>query len=200
MLPVAVVPFGRIRWVKSVALGEDELAYAREDPTVRAREPRRRGDLFELHSTPEDAESLQDPEPGDLIVLVQHGYVTHLARIVSERVEPRPKSTIRRGTRDHRFSMQRTCALEILCDYEHAPTLEEAFGFDPRAGGGEVFAILELEAFEASGQPAWAVQRRIVQAMTKADRPARRPSEGPMRKLPPGPGRVDRTPSAPDDD
>lgn len=185
-----MIPFGRIRWVKSIALGEDELAYA---------EARRRGQEFALHSTPEDADSLGDPEVGDLIVLIQHGYATHLARFVSEGVEPRPKSTIRKGTRDARFSMQRTCAVEIQCDYDDAPTVEEAFGFDPKAGGGETYAILELDTYEDSNQPAWAVQRRIVQAMTKP-KPKRRPSEGPMRTLEHDRGRIDRSPSSSDDD
>lgn len=160
--------FRRIRWTKNVALDEDELAYGGVDPTVKAREPRRTGDLFELHSTPEDAESLDDPAPGDLIVLTQHRQATHLAEIVGAAVEPRPRRTMRRGTRDKRYACQRTCRLVALHDFAQAPPVEDAFGFDPRNEGGEVWAIEALPAFEASGQPLWAVQRRLEQQLDRA--------------------------------
>jgi hypothetical protein len=162
--------FRRIRWTKNVALEEGELAYGGVDPTVRAREPRRAGDLFELHSTPEDAESLNDPEVGDLIVLTQHGQATHLAELVGAAVEPRSRRTMRKSTRDGRFSYQRTCRLVALHGFETAPFVEEAFGFDPKNEGGEVFAIAELPALEASGQALWAVQKRLEQHL---DRPPR---------------------------
>ncbi|MEQ9502165.1 MAG: hypothetical protein RIT81_35170 [Deltaproteobacteria bacterium] len=187
-----MIPFGRIRWVKSVALDEDELAYVGEDPTVRHREPSRRGDVFDLHCTEEDADTLAEPEVDDRIVLVQHGLTTHLVRVVGEHVERRPKSTIRRGTRDHRFVMQRTCVVDLLCAIE-PPTNEAAFGFEPRARGGEVFAIRELEAYAASREPMWAVQRRIVQALTRASDKRRKPKEEPMRRIEDdGKGRVER--------
>ncbi len=190
---VQVIPFGRIRWVKSVSLDEDQLAYAGRDRTVLAREPRRRGDHFELHATPDDRESLEDPEVDDLIVLTQHDLVTHLIKVVSPHVVARPKSSMRRGTRDQRFSVQRTCALVLLCELDEAPSTEKAFGFDPNAGGGEVFRIEALDAYRASDQPLWAVQRRIVQAMKRADVPGTTPREEPMRRIEQGPGRVERS-------
>ena len=153
--------FRRILWTKNVALEEGELAYGGLNRSVKAREPKKPGDLFELHSTPEDAESLGDPEVGDLIVLTQHGQATHLAEIVGDAVVPRSRRTMRRGTRDSRFSEQRTCRLVALHGFEEAPFVEEAFGFDPHNEGGEVFAIAELPAFAASGQPLWAVQKRL---------------------------------------
>lgn len=157
--------FRRILWTKNVALDEDELAYGGVDPSVKAREPKRPGDLFELHSTPEDAESLGDPSVGDLIVLTQHGQATHLAAVVGAMVEPRSRRTMRRGSRDSRFSFQRTLELIALQDFETAPFVDEAFGFDPCNEGGEVFAIEELPTFEAAGQPLWAVQRRLEQRL-----------------------------------
>ncbi|MEO1234079.1 MAG: hypothetical protein AAFZ18_34815 [Myxococcota bacterium] len=157
--------FRRILWTKNVALEEGELAYGGVDPTVKAREPKRPGDLFELHSTPEDADSLGDPESGDLIVLTQHGQATHLAEIVGGGVEPRSRRTMRRGSRDSRFSYQRTLRLVALHDFEAAPFVEDAFGFDPQNEGGEVFALEDLPAFERSGQPLWAVQRRLEQQL-----------------------------------
>lgn len=153
--------FRRIRWTKNVALGEGELAYGGQDPTVKAREPRRPGDAFELHSTPEDSESLDDPDVGELIVLTQHGQATHLVEVVGGCVEPRSRRTMRRGTRDARFSYQRTCRLVAMHDFDEAPLVAEAFGFDPRNEGGEVFEIETLPAFEKSGQPLWAVQKRL---------------------------------------
>ncbi len=158
--------FGRILWTKNVALEPGELAYGGLDATVLAREPRGPGDLFELHSTPEDAASLADPEVGDLLVLTQHGQATHLAEIVGERVERRPRRTQRRGTRDHRFSAQRTCRAVALLDYDEAPFAEEAFGFEPQNEGGEVFRIDELPSFERAGRPLWWVQRRLERALT----------------------------------
>lgn len=157
--------FRKILWTKNVALAEGELAYGGLDPTVKAREPRRSGDLFELHSTPEDAESLGDPPVGDLVVLTQHGQATHLVEVVGDGVEPRPRRTMRKGTRDARFSMQRTCRLVALHDFESAPFVEEAFGFDPQNEGGEVFRLGELPALKGSGQPLWAVQRRLEQTL-----------------------------------
>lgn len=153
--------FRKILWTKNVALGDGELAYGGTDPTVKAREPKKPGDLFELHSTPEDAESLGDPEVGDLIVLTQHGQATHLAEIVGGCVERRSRRTMRRGTRDARYSYQRTCRLIAMHDFDAAPFVDEAFGFEPKNEGGEVFAIEALPAFESSGQPLWAVQKRL---------------------------------------
>lgn len=161
----AVLPFTRILWTKNVALAEGELAYGGVDPTVRAREPKRAGDLFELHSTPEDAESLQEPAVGHLIVLTQHGQATHLAEFVAAGVEPRPRRKMRKGTRDARFSFQRTCRLVAMMDFESAPFVEDAFGFDPRNEGGEVFRIPELDAFIRAGRPLWAVQKRLEQRL-----------------------------------
>ena len=158
-------PFGKILWVKSVSLDEDTFAYGRQDPTVKAREPKGNGDLFELHSTPDDAESLGDPLVGDLIVLLQHRQATHLVEVVGESPQPRPKKTMRKGSRDSRYSVQRTCRCVALQLFDEAPFVEEAFGFDPRAEGGEVFLIKELPSFEKSKQPLWAVQRRIHQAL-----------------------------------
>ncbi len=160
-----MLPFARIRWTKNVALAEGELAYGGVDPTVRAREPKRPGDLFELHSTPEDAESLGEPPIGDLIVLTQHGQATHLAEFVGDGVEPRPRRKMRKGTRDSRYSYQRTCRLIAMHDFDTAPFVEEAFGFDPHNEGGEVHAIAELEAFERAQRPLWAVQKRLEQKL-----------------------------------
>lgn len=153
--------FRKILWTKNVALSEGELAYGGVDATAKAREPRRPGDLFELHSTPEDAESLGDPKVGELLVLTQHRQATHLVEIAGDAVEPRPRRTMRRGTRDARYSYQRTCKLVAMHDFDEAPFVEEAFGFDPRNEGGEVFAIAELPAFQASEHPLWAVQKRL---------------------------------------
>lgn len=155
--------FRRIAWTKNVALEEGELAYGGIDASVKAREPKKAGDLFELHSTPEDAESLDDPEVGDLVVLTQHGQATHLVEVVGASVVPRSRRTMRKGTRDSRFSYQRTCRLVAMHDFDEAPFVEEAFGFDPKNEGGEVFALSELPALEASGHPLWAVQKRLEQ-------------------------------------
>lgn len=184
-----MIPFKKILWVKSVSLGEGELAYGGRDRTVRAREPKSPGDEFELHATPEDADSLADPEVDDLLVLVQHDQATHLVRVVGDRVVERSRRTMRKGTRDERFSVERTCALVILKDLEEAPWVEDAFGFDPGATGGEVFRIDELPAFVASGDPLWLVQRRILVALegpsirkiyaTRGEREAAR-----MRRIP----------------
>lgn len=129
--------------------------------------PGRPGRELQLHSTEEDAESLADPVVGDIIVLTQHDQVTHLVEVRGEEVEPRPKRTIRRGTRDARFSMQRTCVHRVVLDFDRAPFITDAFGFDPQAAGGEVFAIAELPAFLHAKVPLWMVQRRIHQAMTR---------------------------------
>ncbi len=161
-----MLPFARILWTKNVALEEGELAYGGVDPTVRAREPKRKGDLFELHSTPEDAESLSDPAVGDIIVLTQHGQATHLAEFVSAGIEPRPRRKMRKGTRDARFSFQRTCRLIAMYDFDMAPFVEDAFGFDPQNEGGEVYAITALEAFERAKRPLWAVQKRLEQKLS----------------------------------
>ncbi len=166
-------PFAKIRWVKSVTMDGEYLAYGGEDPTSLAREPRRAGDAFDLHATPEDADSLGDPAVGDLIVLTQHDQVTHLVEVQGERTEPRPKKTIRRGTRDARFSIQRRCVARLMLGFERAPFIERAFGFDPHAAGGEVFEITALPAFERAQQPLWMVQRRIHHAMTSAERMSR---------------------------
>lgn len=148
-------PFDKILWVKSVSLEEGVLAY-----------PGRPGRELALHSTPDDAESLGDPAVGDIIVLTQHGQATHLVEVRGERVEPRPKRTIR-NTTDARFSMQRTCVHRVVLELDRAPFLEEAFGFDPDATGGEVFEIATLPAFVRSKQKLWMVQRRIHHQMTR---------------------------------
>ena len=158
-------PFARILWTKNVALEEGELAYGGIDPTVRAREPKRPGDLFELHSTPEDADSLADPKVGDIIVLTQHGQATHLAELVGAGVDPRPRKKMRKGTRDSRYSFQRTCRLIAMHDFDAAPFVEEAFGFDPKNEGGEVHRIDELDAFARANKPLWAVQKRLEQKL-----------------------------------
>ena len=157
--------FRRILWTKNVALSSGEFAYGGEDLSVKAREPKKVGDQFELHSTPEDAESLSDPKAGDLLVLTQHGQATHLIEVIGHSVENRSRRTMRKGTRDTRFPYQRTCKLVALHWFDTAPFVEEAFGFNPRNEGGEVFAITQLPAFEASDQPLWAVQRRIEQQL-----------------------------------
>ncbi|MEM7678295.1 MAG: hypothetical protein AAF449_20070 [Myxococcota bacterium] len=158
-------PFARILWTKNVALEEGELAYGGVDPTVKAREPKRSGDLFELHSTPEDAESLSEPAVDDIVVLTQHRQATHLATFVAAHVEPRSRRKMRKGTRDSRFSFQRICRLIAMHDFESAPFVEDAFGFDPQNEGGEVFAISELDAFARHGRPLWAVQKRLEQKL-----------------------------------
>ena len=160
-----MLPFARIRWTKNVALEEGELAYGGVDPTVRAREPKKAGDLFELHCTPEDSESLGDPAVGDLIVLTQHRQATHLAEFVMDGIEPRPRRKMRKGTRDARFSFQRTCRLIAMHDFDAAPFVEDAFGFDPKNEGGEVWAIADLDAFDRAGRPLWAVQKRLEQKL-----------------------------------
>lgn len=160
-----MIPFRQILWVKSVSMDEDVLAYAGQDPRVRAREPRRPGDLFELHAAPEDADSLQDPAIDDLVVLTQHEQVTHLVRVVGAEVGARSPRTMRKGTRDERFSVERTCALVLLRDFDHAPFVEEAFGFEPNADGGETHRIDELPAFVAASVPLWLVQRRVLKAL-----------------------------------
>lgn len=191
-----MVPFAKIRWVKSVTLDEETFAYGGTDPTVRAREPRQPGDVFDLHCTEDDAESLAEPPSGELIVLVQHDLATHLARIVGDEVVPRPRRTVRPGTRDARFSRQRACELLFLRYFDEAPTLEDAFGFSADVSGGEVFSIAALPAFERSDQPLWAVQRRVVKALEPERRlpAAAPPAEGPLHPVDQGPGRVRRTP------
>ena len=191
-----MLAFAKILWVKSVTLDEHTFAYGGRDPQVRAREPRRPGDAFELHCTVEDADSLADPRLGDLLVLTQHDLVTHLVRVVGEKVEPRPRRTIRPGTRDGRFSRQRTCELVYLRDFDEAKPVEEAFGCPVDVAGGEVFSIPELPAVERSNQPLWAVQRRLAKALEPDARRlvASAPQEGPLRRLPPGRGRVRRRP------
>lgn len=149
-----MLPLARLLWVKSVSLDEDEFAY-----------PGRPGQAFELHATPEDGDSLQDPEVGDLLVLTQHEQATHLVRVVGERVEARSRRTMRKGTRDERFSVQRACEHVYVRPFEEAPSLEETFGCDPQAKGGETFALLELPAVQASDQPAWMLRRRILKAL-----------------------------------
>src|SRR5687767_14031703 len=148
-------PFGKILWVKSVTLEEDELAY-----------PGRPGRAFALHSTPDDADSLGDPAVGDIIVLTQHDRATHLVEVRGEHVEPRPKQTIKRP-RDARFSMQRTCVHRLVLDLDRAPFLEQAFGFDPDATGGEVYEIATLPSFLRTNQKLWMVQRRIHHQMSQ---------------------------------
>ena len=160
-----VLPFTRILWTKNVALAEGELAYGGVDPTVKAREPKRPGDLFELHSTPEDSESLGEPSVGDIIVLTQHGQATHLAEFVGAGVDPRPRKKMRKGTRDSRYSFQRTCRLIAMYDFDAAPFVDDAFGFDPKNEGGEVHRIDGLDSFAHAKRPLWAVQKRIEQKM-----------------------------------
>lgn len=158
----------RILWIKSVTQDGDFSAYSGEEPGVRSREPRVAGDAFDLHATPEDGASLAEPAVGDIIALTQHEQLTHLVEVTGADVVPRPKRTMRPKTRDARFSVQRECVVVELLDFERAPLVEEAFGFDPDAKGGEVFAIVELPAFHRSEQPLWAVQRRVATVMTRA--------------------------------
>lgn len=155
--------FRKILWTKNVALSDGSLAYSGQDPSVKAREPKKSGDLFELHSTPEDAESLGDPSVGDLLVLTQHGQATHLVEVIGSSVEPRSRRTMRKGTRDFRFTDQRTCRLIALHDFDSAPFVEDAFGFDPKNEGGEVFRLNHLPSFESANQPLWAIQKRLEQ-------------------------------------
>lgn len=157
--------FRKILWIKSVTRDDDVLAYSGEDETSRAPEPRVFGDLFELHASEDDADTLDAPSMGDLIALTQHDQVTHLVEVAGEKVVPRPRKTIRRGTNDAHFGFQRTCRLIILRTFEDAPLIEDAFGFDPDAKGGEVFEIATLPAFEKTGLVLWAVQRRVERAM-----------------------------------
>ncbi len=160
--------FRRILWTKNVALGDGELAYGGQDASIKAREPKKPGDHFELHSTPEDAESLSEPKVGDLIVLTQHGQATHLIEVIGATIETRSRRTMRKGSRDTRFPYQRTCALVVMHDFGTAPFVEEAFGFNPRNEGGEVFLLSQLPAFEASNFPLWAVQKRLEQQLDGA--------------------------------
>lgn len=159
-------PFRKILWVKSVTLDEEHLAYGGQDPSVLAREPKRPGDHFDLHIAELDADTLEDPETGDILALTQHDQLTHLVEIVGDEVQERPKNTIRKGTKDGKFCYQRTCKLLLLRDFEDAPFIEDAFGFEPNAKGGEVFQIETLDAYEAADQPLWMVQRRIHHSMS----------------------------------
>lgn len=149
-----MIPFRKILWAKSVSLDEGVLAY-----------PGRVGQAFALHCAPEDADSLQDPAVDDLLVLTQNGLVTHLSRVVGARVEPRPRRTIKKGTRDERFTMQRECAHVIVRGLDEAPLVEEAFGCDADTSGGETWRIEDLTAVIHSDQPLWMVQRRILNAL-----------------------------------
>ncbi len=159
-------PFRKILWVKSVTLDEEHLAYSGQDPTALAKEPKRPGDPFELHIAEYDAGTLDDPAIGDILALTQHDQLTHLVEVAGAAVQARPKSTIRRGTKDAKFCFQRTCKLLLLRDFDDAPFIEDAFGFEPNAKGGEVFQIEALDAYEASDQPLWMVQRRIHHSMS----------------------------------
>ncbi len=136
------------------------LAYGPSDPESRVFEP---GDRFFLHASEDDAYSLDDPAVGDVILLTQHAQATHLVRVVGVRSEPRPRAELRRP-HGKRFPFRRECELLRMKDFEEAPLIEEAFGFDPRAQGGEVFEIAELSAFSAADTPLWLVQRRILAA------------------------------------
>ncbi|MCC7386501.1 MAG: hypothetical protein IT384_31975 [Deltaproteobacteria bacterium] len=155
----------RLLWIKSVTRDDDLLAYAGEDPTTRAREPRAPGDAFDLHASQEAAESLALPAVGDIIALTQHDQLTHLVEVTGAGVEKRPRRTMRAGTRDARYSVQRACKLLVLRVFADAPMIDEAFGFDPDAKGGDVFEIASLPAVVRSGVPLWAVQRRIDRAI-----------------------------------
>lgn len=175
--------FRRILWVKSVTGDEDVTTYSDEDSITKARVPRRPGDRFDLHSTEEDSDSLADPQPGDIVVLTQHHQLTHLVEATGARVMQRPRSTIRRGTRDERFPLQREFELLILKKLDEAPLIEKAFGFDPDAKGGELFAIAELPRFIESRSPLWLVQRRIAHAMCDDEYPMRLWEQRQRRKL-----------------
>jgi hypothetical protein len=157
--------FRRIRWVKSVTL-EDDFAYCGEDPTVLAREPRGPGDLFELHATEDDEDTLGDPAVGDLVVLTQHDQATHVVEVVGERVEARPRRTMRPRSRDELFAFQRTCRCLVLLGFDEAPLIRHAFGFDPEAKGGDVLELASLPSLERAGTPLWMLQRRLERAMT----------------------------------
>lgn len=156
----------RILWVKAVTRNDDLLAYSGEDETARHREPREPGDEFELHTTEEDAESLSLPAAGDVIALIQHDQLTHLVEVVGEKVTPRLRRTMRRNSNDSHYPMQRTCRLLVLRGFEDAPLIEEAFGFDPDAKGGDVLEIATLPAFEKSDVNLWGVQLRIERALS----------------------------------
>ncbi len=149
-----VIPFRKILWVKSVSLDPGEMAYAG-----------RIGREFELHCSPDDMDSLGDPEVGDLIVLIQHEQATHLVEVVGAKVQERPRRTIKKGSRDERFTMQRTCRHVLLGSFEEAPFVEQAFGIEPAAEGGETLAIEELPAIVNGDQPLWMVQRRVLNAL-----------------------------------
>ena len=162
--------FRTIFWVKSVTLEEPFPAYSGRDPTVKAREAKRPGEELDLHISEDDAPSLAEPAVGDIIVLTQESLATHLVEVSGMEVLPRPKRTIRRGTRDERFRFQRACKLIVFRDFDEAPTLEQAFGFDPNAEGGEVFDIRALAAFERANVPLWLVQRKIANALLPSRR------------------------------
>lgn len=148
-----MLPFRKILWVKAVSLDEGEMAY-----------PGRVGQQFFLHCTPEDADSLAEPEPEDLMVLIQHDQATHLVQALAEPVHARSPRTMKKGSRDARYSMQRAFELVVIRPLEDAVLLGETFGFDPEAGGGEVLRIDELPAYDRGEQPMWMVQRRILKA------------------------------------
>ncbi len=194
----AVLDFRRILWVKSVSLDAGVLNYGGEDPSVRHREPRAPGDAFELHATPDDADSLAEPEVGDWIVLTQEGYATHLVEVVGETVRPRRRRSMRPNTRDARFSVERTVELVVLRGYDRAARIEAAFGFDPRALGGAVLRLDELDEVMERGEPLWMLQRRIALAFEPRHEPRARPRirEERIEALEPGPGRVRRHPEA----
>lgn len=157
--------FRRVSWVKSVSVDEGVVAYSAEDGESLARKPRFSGDLFDVHASEDDAATLEDPAIGDVLVLTQHDWVTHLVEVTGTKVVRRPRATIKKGTRDAHFNMQREVKLLVLRRFEEAPLIEEAFGFDPGAKGGEVLAIEELPAFERAKTPLWLVQRRIIHKM-----------------------------------
>lgn len=157
--------FRTIFWVKSVTLEEPVAAYSGQDPSVRAREAKRPLEPLDLHIAEDDAPSLAEPAIGDIIVLTQESLATHLVEVTGADVRPRPKKTIRRGTRDERFCFQRECKLIVFRDFDVAPTIDAAFGFEPNAEGGEVFDIRTLPAFARAKVPLWLVQRRIANAL-----------------------------------
>lgn len=168
-----MIPFRKIAWIKSVTLEEGALAY-----------PGRPGLPFHLHSTPEDADSLADPAVDDLMVLIQHDQLTHLVRVTGASVEARSPRDMKKGTRDVRYSMQRACEHVLVRPLEEALFVEDVLGFDPVATGGEVFELASLPAVEASDQPMWMVQRKLLNALEGpsmqrffAER-ARRPDDG----------------------
>lgn len=177
----------RILWIKSVSLDEGVFAYGPDDPDARVH----RGQTFELHSSELDVDSLADPSMGDIIALTQHGQLTHLVEVQGAEVTERSHAE-RKRPHGRRFPFQRTCLALRVVSPERAPSIEEAFGFDPRAAGGEVVALESLTGFREANLPLWMIQRRVRLAIDgelpaqkrRALREGRRTSDSRLRQLP----------------